>query len=159
MPALQHWFAGGALAAFLALLTAVSTLGYAWYRAALTEQESAISKASSAAQKLKGDRAREALQRFYVEVGPIINRQLPKDISEEDFANYVLEADKWVTSTASWINENMGVAARERFLDRTGMNAVSFTAAVNNQHNSILTNLTRLRQNLSLLIESSAWEK
>jgi hypothetical protein len=39
VPAIQYWFTGGAVAAFLALLGAVSTLGYAWYRAAVTEME------------------------------------------------------------------------------------------------------------------------
>jgi hypothetical protein len=54
VPAIQYWFTGGAVAAFLALLGAVSTLGYAWYRAAVTEVESASSKAASAAQKTEG---------------------------------------------------------------------------------------------------------
>jgi hypothetical protein len=64
---------------------------------------------------------RAKLQQFYVDGGPFINRPLPKDISKEDFDKFVAEADQWANDTAKWIGENLGVAARERFLDRTGM--------------------------------------
>ncbi len=32
MPAIQYWFTGTALGTFLALLAALSTLGYGWYQ-------------------------------------------------------------------------------------------------------------------------------
>ncbi len=63
MPPIQYWFTGGALGAFLGLLGAlggVSALGYAWYRAAVTELEAASGKAASALQKLKADRVKAA---------------------------------------------------------------------------------------------------
>jgi hypothetical protein len=157
MPALQHWFTGGALAAFLAFLAAVPTLGYAWYRAALSEQKAFISDKKATAQKLKAEQTRGALQEFYMEVGSIIARPLPKDISDEDFRKYANEADEWVTRTANWISNNMGVAAMARFLDRTGMNDASYLRAVNAAHNSIILNLTRHRQNLLVLMETPAW--
>ena len=102
---------------------------------------------------------RTQLQQFYVEAGPLIQRQLPKDISKEDFDKYVAEADAWVNTTATWIDKNLGVAARERFLDRTGMMAMSDPSAVNPVHNNIRQNLTRMRQNLQVLIETGAWDK
>ena len=102
---------------------------------------------------------RAKLQEFYVEVGPIINRKLPKDMPQPDFDDYVAEADSWVNRTATWIDENMGAPARERFLDRTGMPAVYVTSAINPTHSTVIQNLTRLRQNLLVLIESGAWDK
>ena len=58
MPPLQYWFTGTALATFLAFLAALSTLGYGWYRAAITELESAQNKIESAAQKAKNERVK-----------------------------------------------------------------------------------------------------
>jgi hypothetical protein len=48
VPPIQYWFTGGALGAFLGALGGVSALGYAWYRAAVTELEAASGKAASA---------------------------------------------------------------------------------------------------------------
>jgi hypothetical protein len=39
MPPIQYWFTGTALATFIAFLAAVSTLGYGWYRAAITDAQ------------------------------------------------------------------------------------------------------------------------
>jgi hypothetical protein len=61
MLAFQYWFVGGAFAAFLALATTVPILGYAWYRAAVTERDSATQHADAAAQKLKADRGKDLL--------------------------------------------------------------------------------------------------
>ncbi|GEC56720.1 hypothetical protein ABIF38_008806 [Bradyrhizobium japonicum] len=99
----------------------------------------------------------QALQGFYVSVGPIIDRKLPKDIPESEFDRYIDEVDAWVNSCADWIGNHMGIAARERFLDRTGMMAGQFFGAINKTHNNALQNLTRFRQNLLVLIESEAW--
>jgi hypothetical protein len=99
------------------------------------------------------------LQSFYVSVGPILTRSLPKDISEADFENYTSEADGWANSCADWIHKHLGLPARERFLDTTDMAKVTYQMAVNPQHNAVIQNLTRLRQNLAVLIESNAWDK
>ena len=79
VPAIQYWFTGGAVAAFLALLGAVSTLGYAWYRAAVTEMESASSKAASAAQKLKADRVKGLLAKALVSGDTLIRSHKDTD--------------------------------------------------------------------------------
>jgi hypothetical protein len=102
---------------------------------------------------------KDRLQQFYVDVGPLIERPLPKDISEEDFNKYVDETTSWMNKTAHWIETHMGVPARERFLDLTGMQFGRYLSAINDRHNSILANLTRLRVNLRALIESSAWDQ
>ena len=116
-----------------------------------------LAQQAAAADKRAAIRAK--LQEFYVEVGPIINRSFPKDTPKEDFDKYTAEANTWANTTAHWIEENMGVPARERFLDRTGMLSVSIPKALNETHAQIIQNLTRLRQNLLVLIESGAWDK
>jgi hypothetical protein len=85
----------------------------------------------------KSKHARQ-LQQFYVDGGPFLTRRLPKDISEADFSAFVAEADLWVNKSASWIEQNMSLAARERFLDKTGMLAMSYGGAVNEQHNAMI---------------------
>jgi hypothetical protein len=61
MPPIQYWFTGGALAAFVGLLATVSTLGFAWYRAAITEQDSTSGRAETAARQLKTERVKGML--------------------------------------------------------------------------------------------------
>lgn len=48
MPPIQYWFTGTALANFIGVLAAISTVGYGWYRAAIAEMESANNKIVSA---------------------------------------------------------------------------------------------------------------
>src|ERR1700730_2447171 len=99
------------------------------------------------------------LQKCYIEVGPIITRPLPKDISEADFNKYIEEANAWVNNCANWIGENIGTPARERFMDRTGGSAGFIFGAANKKHSDIILALTRFRQNLIGLIENGAWDK
>jgi len=105
------------------------------------------------------DSRKEMLRSFYVSAGPIITRQLPKTISESDFENYMNEANLWLVTCADWIGKNMGAAACARFLDRTGIEAASYQGAVNERHNSAMSNLTRHRQNLLAMIEGNAWDR
>jgi hypothetical protein len=98
------------------------------------------------------------LQEFWVAVGPIITRPLLKDISDDDFNKYHEEANALAIDCTTWIAENMGVPAREKFLDRTGMQGVVL-GGVNDTHNYIVKNLTILRQNLQNIIENyDAWD-
>jgi hypothetical protein len=57
MPAFSYWFSGAAFAAFIALLAAVGTLGYGWYRAALSEMQTAEKEASARNQAAANNRA------------------------------------------------------------------------------------------------------
>jgi hypothetical protein len=113
VPAIQHWFTGGAVAAFLALLGAVSTLGYAWYRAAVTEMESASSKAASAAQKLKADRVKGLLAKALVSGDKLIRSNKDTNEDQED-------AEKWGQQTHDLIAAAYGEGEAALFLDSSG---------------------------------------
>ena len=115
MPAIQYWFTGGAVAAFLALLGAVSTLGYAWYRAAVTEMESASSKAASAAQKLKADRVKGLLAKALVSGDKLIRSH--KDTDEDQAKK---DAEKWGQQTHDLIAAAYGDGEAALFLDSSG---------------------------------------
>jgi hypothetical protein len=99
------------------------------------------------------------LQKFYSEIGGLIDEPLPKDISQADFNIYVAKADAWENNAAEWIELNMGTPARDHFLDRSGMMASLYSKRVNDLHNTILMNLTRQRENLKRLIENPVWDK
>jgi hypothetical protein len=98
------------------------------------------------------------LHQLFVEIGPLIDRQMPKDIPPDEFQKYMDDVQAWVNKSANWIRQNMGEAARAKFLDRTGMMGMSYSLAVNPQHNTIIQNLSRFRQNVNDLIQSNAWE-
>jgi hypothetical protein len=98
------------------------------------------------------------LQKFYGEAGPIIEANLPKDISTEDFEKWVTTAQAWADTTANWIDENLGPAAVARFTDRSGALTFSYSGAANPKHEAMINGLTQLRKNLATIIESRAWD-
>jgi hypothetical protein len=99
------------------------------------------------------------LQQFYIEAGQLMGQQLDKSISDEDFKKYSDSVDAWLNKTAGWIENNLGPAATARFLDGSGSMSFTFTGAVNRQHNNIINSMTTFRKNLSILIETNAWDK
>jgi hypothetical protein len=102
---------------------------------------------------------RSQLQEFYIEGGQIVDANLPKDISEEDFKKYSDIADQWTNTTANWIGLNLGDAARAKFLDRSSAPFLMYDKKVNEQHNNIINAVVAFRKNLSTLIETNAWDK
>jgi hypothetical protein len=68
MPALQYWFSGLALGAFITLVAGVSTLGFAWYRAALDNETASIEKQTRVGTEEIKRRARivDALRAEYI---------------------------------------------------------------------------------------------
>lgn len=120
MPPLQYWFTGSALAAFLGLLGAlvgVSALGYGWYRAAVTESETASGKVASAAQKLKSDRVKDLLGKALASGGRLIQSLKDKD---EDQAEK--DAEAWGQQTHDLIAAAYGEGEANLFLDSSGYN-------------------------------------
>ena len=94
------------------------------------------------------------LQEFYISGTELLQRNLPMDISEEDFEHYVIETKQWVNETARWIQENVSYPARVKFLDRTGIIAAQVSAQVNERHGKIIANLQRLKENLETLMRN-----
>jgi hypothetical protein len=118
VPPIQYWFTGGALGAFLGLLGAfggVSALGYAWYRAAVTEMEAASGKAAAAAQKLKADRVKDLLGKALASGDKLIQSQKDKD---EDQAEK--DAQTWGQQTHDLIAAAYGEWEASLFLNSSG---------------------------------------
>jgi hypothetical protein len=104
--------------------------------------------------------ARKAqLQKFYLEGGELLARPIPKDISEQDFKKYEDDCNAWLTRTVNWIGENMGDAAKGRFMDTSGYLSFSYPNAANAEHGKIIGGLNNFRKNLQVLIvEFDAWD-
>jgi hypothetical protein len=102
---------------------------------------------------------RTRLQQFYIVGGQILDANIPKDILPADFKKYEELGDSWTTETANWIGENIGLAARAKFLDRSSAPFLIYDRKVNDTHNNIINALVAYRKNLSTLIETSAWDK
>jgi hypothetical protein len=142
----------------LGLIATVSSLSYAWYSAAANEQSKASSTALADKEKARLKTIRQKLQTFYISGGEILNRPLPKDISEKDFNAYSAAADAWLNETNNWIGQNLGAGASARFLDTSAGVYLSYDRAANAAHNAIITALIRHRENLSKMIEINAWD-
>lgn len=113
MPAFVHWFTGGALAAFLALLTTTATLGFAWYRAAVTEQDSVASKATSLANSQRVRLVKSLLGKASAATVPIFKTGM----TDTDLTK---AAEAWVNKTHSLIVAAYGDGEGALFMDNSG---------------------------------------
>jgi hypothetical protein len=95
------------------------------------------------------------LIRFYSDTQPILDRSL--EIAPTDLASFIADIEIWISSTATWIAENLGEAALSRFTNRSGWRSAHFPAALNPDHGRAISLLNVYRTNLRALIESEAW--
>jgi hypothetical protein len=126
---------------------------------AVLEEEVRGLPPQQAAINVKRKQIVEQLQKFYTESTPILNADLPKNISAEDFAKYQAVYNSWVVRCSGWIQQNMGEPARDRFLDYGSGFSFNWDRAVNPQHNNIINLMGSYRKNLTTLIETNAWDK
>jgi hypothetical protein len=126
---------------------------------AVLEEENKGVQPQQAAINVKRRKIIEQLQKFYVEAGPFINSPIPKDAPVEVFNQYKAAVDLWANNTISWIEQNMGAPAKERFLDNANGMSLSYSNAYNQEHNNYLNVLARSRRNLTALIENPSWDK
>ena len=87
----------------------------------------------------------------------LLQRNLPTDLTDEEFESYMAETKQWVNETARWIHDNISYPARVKFLDRTGVTPGQLPAQVNERHGKILANLLRFKVNLETLISTDVW--
>jgi hypothetical protein len=98
------------------------------------------------------------LQKFYRAVDPILNRNLPKGISDADFQSYAKEANAWIQTAADWIVANMGSTGLSKFQDQNGISITIWERAANPSHNGAINLLTKYKANLNDMMLSGAWD-
>ena len=114
--------------------------------------------------RLATRRAQKAqMLRFVYLCTGIITQLLPSkngQLFEDDpaFQKYSADADKWLSDTSTWILENLGERAQNRFLDigQTVSNSHDGPEPVNEAHSNIMSNLQKYRQNLIYMINGFA---
>ena len=92
---------------------------------------------------------------FYSDAEPILNRAF--EIAPNDLASFISDIEIWISSTATWIAENMGEAALSRFTDHSGLRSVYVPGALNHDHGRAISLLNAYLANLQVLINSQAW--
>src|SRR5690348_6695129 len=113
MPAFSFWFTGGALAAALALLTTTATLGFAWYRAAVTEQEAAETKQISTRQAERTRQVKALLGKASQATIPIFKESYSDDELQK-------RVEAWGHRTYDLISAAYGEGEADLFLDSSG---------------------------------------
>jgi hypothetical protein len=108
-----------------------------------------------AADRAKRKKIVDQLQGFYIEASGLFGQPITDQGSFEIFRAKV---DTWGNDTVNWIQNNMGLAAKEKFLDPGSGSSLSWNKAFNAEHNNYLNFLTYTRKNLSTLIETNAWD-
>jgi hypothetical protein len=104
-------------------------------------------------------RIMNGLQKIYITSGSLLNREIigvtnleaPDDNAlsqyEKDFA-------EWQNRSQEWIGENVGEAAKERFLDRSLISYLGYGARYNERYSTIRNRLREERNNLHAILES-----
>lgn len=137
MPALQYWFTGGALAAFLAF----TTLGYAWYRAAVAEHELAATKATSVIQRQKNVLVKNLLGKE-IESG----QDLLRDQSDKPDDQANKDAIAWGKKTHDLIEAAYGDGEATLFMSDAGYTFYTDSSTKTTIRNWIIGRLRRLSE-------------
>jgi type VI protein secretion system component VasK len=119
LPAFHFWFSGPALAAFIVFLggiVGVVSLGYGWYRAAVTEQDAEAKKGETAAQKVKTERTKQLLG-FALTAGDKLLGDVKRN---RELSEVEAEANAWVNKVHQLIVAAYGDGEAALFLDSSG---------------------------------------
>jgi hypothetical protein len=101
-------------------------------------------------------RAKKLLHQCYMEICNLID----ESVLEEDVAQYIKRCCEILTVRAKLIENELGEAARVKFLDRIGiMGGLISKARGNKDYNQILLELIRIKDNLEELIKTEVWNQ
>jgi hypothetical protein len=115
-----------------------------------------------AAMQARRASVREKLLEFYVAAGPLLGKEIPinwndKKGMDDAVSSLQQQADRWTTDTATFLDKTFGPAARDRFLDVSNMPV--YVYGINSEYNDLRNNLSNRRKNLSILIETAAYDR
>jgi hypothetical protein len=101
-------------------------------------------------------RAKKLLHKCYMEICDLFN----ESVLEEDVNQYITRCYESLTTQAKLIENELGEAARVKFLDRIGIpGGVISKARGNKNYNQILLELDRIKNNLEELIKTEVWNQ
>jgi hypothetical protein len=98
--------------------------------------------------------AKDFLHQYYAEICDLFNESIP----EEDFDQYTKRCYEILSKQATRIENELGAAARVKFLDRIAIKHGFFSKSkLNKDYNQLLLELNRIKDNLGELIKSEVW--
>lgn len=115
MPALEHWFTGPALGAFLALLASIGTLSFAWYSAAAGQADRVQQRLSAEVELDRLTQVKNALGRSLAS-----GRQLIAAHENARGGAHDADADRWVSDTRDLVASAYGEGEALLFMDDSG---------------------------------------
>ena len=99
-------------------------------------------------------RVKKLLQQCYVKICDLFN----ETVLEQDVDQYIKRCREIPTGQAKLIENELGEAARVKFLDRIGIIDSAFSKAIwNKDYSQILLELNRIKENLEELKMSDFW--
>jgi len=112
-------------------------------------------------------RARAAIKSkimdYYTEAEPLSRGGgITARSSKEDYKKYEEKISDWKKRTRAWLNKNVSAGAGSRFEDyqaQLSLGQATYTNAIHTEHNWYMNYVGYLRNNLSKMIESDAWDK
>lgn len=96
------------------------------------------------------------LKEIYMQGGELVGREIAND---EEFNKYETEMFAWSNAASKWVESNMGDAAASLLRDKQGILPYVRDTDYNQKHSHYINFVTKLRQNLTQLIDSAAWDK
>jgi hypothetical protein len=115
MPPLQFWFSGSGLASFLALLATMATLGYGWYRGAITEFEANKQKIET---KENRDRTNKVTSLLVAALDE--SNRLLKTINKDSTAQADKDTADWGRRTHDLLVAAFGESEAALFISNSG---------------------------------------
>ena len=115
-----------------------------------------------AAMQARRAAVRDKLLEFYVAAGPLIDTEISafgtdKKAMDEEISSLQQHATQWTNETAMFLQQNLGPAARDRFLDVSNMPTYGYP--IGGEYMELKNNLANRRKNLSILIETAAYDR
>jgi hypothetical protein len=102
----------------------------------------------------------ELAERELSEESPDQHGVVSGKVEAHALAQFTADYTKWENESAKWIKDHLGMAARTRFLDRGGMNPmVGWGRTMDTRYDQLMNRLEIERKNLSVIIETGAYEK
>lgn len=101
------------------------------------------------------DSIRTHPQTVYVRSAEIATRVI---VSQDNLDRLIDDANVWSSDTYGWIRQNMGDAAAERFNDQGKVSTIHWNRSFNSLHNDVINNIAQRRDNVSIMIETAAWD-
>jgi len=103
--------------------------------------------------------AKRKLADFYTHADDYIFGSAPPSSSPEDLSKWAQSTNEWYATVQVWVSENLGEAALAQLRDLVPQGpTLSWSRAVSPQHNAIINNMMKIKQNIGVLMSSSAWD-